>query len=55
MDFMKRNLFITIYGLFSLLLVRASIPGFHIEITKTWTGDTTTYSECTGEIINASK
>jgi len=52
---MKRNLFITLYGLFSLLLVRASIPGFNIAITKTWTGDTTTYSECTGEIINASK
>jgi hypothetical protein len=52
---MKRNLFITLYGLFSFLLVSASTPGFHVEISKTWTGDTITYSECTGEIINASK
>jgi len=55
MDFMKRNLFATLYGLLTLLFVNASIPGFNISITKTWTGDTTTYSECAGEIINASR
>ena len=54
MDFMKKK--ITFFLCFCcLIFVKASTPGFNIAITKTWTGDTITYCECTGEIINASK
>ena len=52
---MKRNLIITLLICWGLLMVNASTPGFNVAITKVWTGDTITYSECSGEIINASK
>ena len=52
---MKINSIIILLTFYELLLVNASSPGFNVAITKTWTGDSITYSECTGEIINASK
>ena len=52
---MKVNSIIILFAFYELLLVNASSPGFNVAITKTWTGDSITYSECTGEIINASK
>ena len=52
---MKVNSIIILLAFYELLLVNASSPGFNVEITKTWTGDSITYSECSGEIINASK
>ena len=52
---MKVNSIIILLAFYELLLVNASSPGFNVAITKTWTGDSITYSECTGEIINASK
>ena len=50
---MKRNFIITLFIYYGLLLVNASTPGFNVAITKDWTGETITYSECSGEIINA--
>jgi len=55
MDFMKRTLFFVLVSLCSFLFVRASTPGFEINITKTWTGDTITYTQAEGEIKNQSK
>lgn len=52
---MKRNIIIVLFIYYGLLLVNASTPGFNVAITKVWTGETITYSECSGEIINASK
>ena len=52
---MKRNLIIALFLYYGLILVNASTPGFNVAITKVWTGETITYSECSGEIINASK
>ena len=52
---MKKNLIIALFIYYGILLVNASTPGFNVAITKVWTGETITYSECSGEIINASK
>jgi hypothetical protein len=52
---MKRNLIIALFIYYGLLLVNSSTPGFNVAITKVWTGETITYSECSGEIINQSK
>ena len=55
MDFFKRNLFIIFLVFYSFVLIQASVPGFNIEISKSWTGDDITYTQAEGEIINASK
>jgi len=52
---MKRNLFLTLISFCCILMVQASIPGFEINISKTWTGDTITYTQAEGEIVNESK
>jgi len=55
MDFMKRNLFIVLITLCIFKLVQASTPGFEITTGKSWTGDTISYTQAEGEIINESK
>ena len=52
---MKMISIIILLAFYELFLVNASSPGFNVAITKTWTGGSITYSECTAEIINASK
>ena len=52
---MNKNLILAFLIYCGLLLVNASTPGFNVAITKVWTGETITYAECSGEIINASK
>ena len=55
MDFVKINLFKVLFGILCLILVNSSIPGFNVEITQSWTGGGTTYTQIEGEIINLSK
>ena len=55
MNFMKRNLIIAFIFYNTLLFAKASTPGFNVGISKTWTGGSIKYYECSGEIINASK
>ena len=52
---MKINSIIILLFFIEFLLVNTSTPGFNVAVTKTWTGGDITYSECSGEIINASK
>ena len=52
---MAINSIIILLVFYGLFLVNASTPGFNVAITKTWTGGSITYSECSAEIINASK
>jgi hypothetical protein len=55
MDFMNKNLFLLLIGLFGLLSVQASKPGFEIKIGKSWETDNVSYVQYDGEINNASK
>jgi len=55
MDFMKKNLFVLLISLYSLLLVQASKPGFEIKVGKEWVTDSVSYTQFDGEINNASK